>query len=281
MEMLAERNAEALRGFVPPEAEMEPTPHLVGPPPRQVLRRFSGRRVIATTEQFIVSSDNRTIYSDPSYPWCCIGQISTPSGRGTAALVGETFVLTASHVLAGLWAADQPLTQAITFTPGMFGGTSVLGPDWTANVTGIAAWKQIRGVVGYDVAICKLDQPMGDWLGYFGCRSYNSTWEGHALWEHAGYPYDLSMNGDEPCYQFGITVDDDDTDDYDTVELETNADTASGQSGGPLWAVFKDGGNQIIGVLSGNEDGTLETSNVFAGGNGLVNLVTWGRQTWT
>ncbi len=121
---------------------------------------------------------------------------------------------------------------------------------------------------------------MGNWLGSLGSRGYNEDWEGNAWWEHAGYPYDLSPGGNEPCYQFSITIDDDDDDDYDTVELETDADIASGQSGGPLWAIFNDGGHQIIGVLSGRDNDFLESSNVFAGGNGLNALVTWGRANW-
>jgi V8-like Glu-specific endopeptidase len=273
---MGEVNAE----LIPPEAEESPTPRIVGRAPRKLLRRFSGKRVIPANDTWIEGSDDRKIFSDSSVPWCRIGQLLTPTGRGTAALAGENFVLTASHAVAGLWTPGQPLTQSITFVPAMFGGTSLLGPTWTAQVTGIAAWQEINDVVGYDVALCQLDQPMGDWLGYFGSRGYDEDWEGNAYWAHVGYPYDLSPNGDEPCYQLDITIDDDDDDDFDTVELETDADIASGQSGGPLWAIFKDGGRQIVGVLSGRDDDFLESSNVFAGGNGLNNLVTWGRNNW-
>jgi hypothetical protein len=279
-ELLTEISGESHNEFTPTEAEEFPTPRIVGKASRRLLPRFSGRKVIPANDTWIEGSDNRQIFSDASAPWCRIGQLLTPTGRGTAALAGENFILTASHAVAGLWTAGQPLTQPIAFVPAMFGGTSLLGPSWTANVTGIAAWQEINDVVGYDVAICQLDQPMGNWLGYFGSRGYDEDWEGNAYWEHVGYPYDLSPNGDEPCYQLGITIDDDDDDDFDTVELETDADIASGQSGGPLWAIFKDGGRQIVGVLSGRDDDVAESSNVFASGTGLNNLVSWGRNNW-
>jgi V8-like Glu-specific endopeptidase len=266
--------------YIPPEAELLPGPRLIGRPEQRLLRRFSGKRVLPANHTWIENGDGRLVYHDAGYPWSCIGQVITPNGRGTGTLAGENFILTASHVVAGLWQAGEPLTQSITFVPAMFDGTSILGPTWTAQVTGIAAWQQISEVVGYDLAICQLDKPMGDWLGYFGSRGYSEDWEGNPWWEHVGYPYDLSPNGDEPCYELNVTIDDDDNDDFDTVELETDADIASGQSGGPLWAVFNDGGPQIIGVLSGREDATFESSNVFAGGSGLNGLVSWGREHW-
>jgi hypothetical protein len=71
-----------------------------------------------------------------------------------------------------------------------------------------------------------------------------------------------------------------DCDSYNTLEIETDADTAKGQSGGPLWGVFS-GDRRVIGTLNGHEDMFAEpTSNVFAGGTGLVELVRWGRNNW-
>jgi V8-like Glu-specific endopeptidase len=270
----------AHQSFVPPEAELFQLPRLVAPPERPPLRRFSGRRVIpANNQTFLDGNDDRKLYYDTSYPWCCIGRVATKSGWGSGTIVGENFVLTASHVVAGLWTANQPLTESITFTPAQFGSSSILGPTWTTKVVGIAAWQEIDAVVGYDMALLQLEEPLGDWLGYFGSRGFDSGWKDHAWWEHAGYPFDLSSNGTDPSYQFSITINDDDSDNFDTVELETDADIASGQSGGPLWAIFQDGGHQIIGVLSGHESGN-ETTNIFAGGNGLNSLVKWGRDNW-
>jgi V8-like Glu-specific endopeptidase len=267
--------------FAPAEAEISMTPRPVGREPQRLLRRFSGKKVIPMNQTFLVGNDDRQIYFDSSnYPYCCIGRVATPGGWGTGTLVGKNFLLTAAHVVGGLWSPGQPLTQSITFVPAMFGGTSSLGPTWKAKVTQIAAWDANASVVGYDMALCRLDQPMGDWLGYFGSRGYGENWEGNAYWEHNGYPYDLSPGGNKPCYQFSVTIDDDDDDDHDTVELETDADIASGQSGGPLHGYFDNGGFQIVGVLGGQDSDFLETSNVFAGGSGLNALVKWGRDNW-
>jgi len=257
-------------------------PRSLGRPQQQLLRRFNGKRVEPANFTQIYGGDDRNVYSTTSSPWVRIGQVRTSlGGWGSGALVGKSTVLTASHVVKSSWIPNGPILGTVTFTPGMFDGTSVLGAGWTANVIGIAAWEQFVGVDGYDMAICQLDQPFGTWLGYFGYRTYDDDWEDLEVWAHAGYPYDLSASGSRPCYQLGISVFDDDSDDYNTLELETEADIASGQSGGPLWARFENGGRQIIGTLSGREDNFAEAKNsLYAGGSGLSNLCKWGRNHW-
>jgi V8-like Glu-specific endopeptidase len=258
-------------------------PRSLGRPRPIMLRRFNGSLVEpAVFTEIYDDGDNRRVYSTTSAPWVRVGQLNTSlSGSGSAALVGKSTILTASHVVKNSWVPGGPVLGTVTFTPGMFDGASVLGPMWTANVIGIAAWKQFVGVDGYDMAICQLDQPFGNWLGYFGYRTYNDDWEDLHVWSHAGYPYDLSRSQSRPCYELGISVHDDDSDSYDTLEIETKADIASGQSGGPLWGRWTNGGRQIIGTLSGREDNFAETKNsLFAGGNGLSRLVKWGRDNW-
>ncbi|MET0429953.1 MAG: trypsin-like serine protease, partial [Microvirga sp.] len=264
-----------LPSFIPEEAPLLPGgPRSIGRPEPGYLRRFNGRRVRPLNVTQIFNGESRQVYRDTSYPWVCIGRLFRPDGNwGTATLVGRSVILTASHVLAGLWQPGAPLNQRVTFVPACFDNVSLLGASWTAQAVNIAAWETIQSVDGYDMAICQLDKPMGEWLGYLGARTYDDDWEDRAVWAHAGYPYDFSMSGQRPTYELGISVRDDDSDSYDTLEVETRADSASGQSGGPLWGVFRDGGQQIIGTLSGIEDNFAEPKNtLFAGGNGLVNL---------
>lgn len=256
-------------------------PRSLGRPAPRMLRRFNGRLVEPANFTQLYDGESRQIYSTTSAPWVRVGQISSGRRSGSGALIGESTVLTAAHVVRDWWSPGGPVTGSPTFTPGMFDGTSVLGRGWTANIIGIAAWEQFVGQDGYDMAICQLDQPFGRWLGYFGYRSYVDDWEDLRVWSHAGYPYDLSWSGQQPCYELGISVHDDDSDSYDTLELETRADIASGQSGGPLWGRWTNGGRQIIGTLSGREDNFAEEKNsLFAGGTGLSRLCRWGRDNW-
>ncbi|KQZ70607.1 trypsin-like serine peptidase [Nocardioides sp. Root151] len=247
----------------------------------RMLRRFNGSPVEPANFTQIYDGESRQVYSTTAAPWVRIGQLDTGRGKGSATLIGESTILTASHVVANSWSPGGPVSGNVTFTPGMFDGTSVLGGSWTANVIGIAAWEQFVGQDGYDMAVCQLDQPFGRWLGYFGYRTYDDDWEDLHVWNHAGYPYDLSATGQRPCFELGISVHDDDSDSYDTLELETRADIASGQSGGPLWGRWTNGGRQVIGTLSGREDNFAEEKNsLFAGGNGLSRLCRWGRDNW-
>ncbi|MBW4621788.1 MAG: trypsin-like serine protease [Cyanosarcina radialis HA8281-LM2] len=272
----------SLPSFVPDEAPILPGgPRSIGRQSQKPLRRFSGAKVIPANFTQIYNGESRSIYYDTSFPWVCIGRLNKPDGTwGTASLVGKNTILTAAHVVSGWWSPGGPVTGNLTFIPAMFGSGSILGATWVANVIGIAAWETPTAVDGYDMAICQIDRPMGDWLGYFGYRTYIDDWEDLSVWTHAGYPYDLSMGGTQPSYELGIAVRDDDSDSYDTLEVETQADIASGQSGGPLWGVFNDQ-RQIIGTLSGREDNFAEEKNsLFAGGNGLVRLIDWGRNNW-
>jgi V8-like Glu-specific endopeptidase len=283
VKMLANERIHSIDEWSPKNAQViVGGPRSLGRPRPIMLRRFNGSPVEPANFTQIYDGESRQVYSTTSAPWVRIGQLNTSlSGSGSAALVGRSTILTASHVVKNSWTPGGPVLGTVTFTPGMFDGTSALGPTWTTNVIGIAAWEQFVGQDGYDMAICQLDQPFGDWLGYFGYRTYDDDWEDLHVWSHAGYPYDLSASGSRPCYELGISVHDDDSDSYDTLELETRADIASGQSGGPLWGRWTNGGRQIIGTLSGREDNFAEEKNsLFAGGNGLSHLVKWGRDNW-
>jgi V8-like Glu-specific endopeptidase len=282
-DLLTEEIVHSIDEWTPENAQaLVGGPRSLGRPRPEMLRRFNGSPVEPANFTQIYDGESRHVYSTTSVPWIRVGQIRTSrGGNGSGALVGRSTVLTASRVVKNSWSPGGPMLGTVTFTPGMFDGTSVLGASWTANVIGIAAWEQFVGQDGYDMAICQLDQPFGDWLGYFGYRTYDDDWEDLNVWNHAGYPYDLSASGSRPCYELGISVHDDDSDSYDTLELETRADIASGQSGGPLWGRWTNGGRQVIGTLSGREDNFAEEKNsLFAGGNGLSRLCRWGRDHW-
>ena len=282
--LLEEGPAKTLDGFVPPEAAVLPvSPRAIGDPPPTPMRRFSGKKVMPANQTFLIGPDNRTVYRDTAIPWVLVGQIRNDmGGRASGCLMGKNFILTAAHAINPYYAPGQPMRPGIAFWPAMFDDQSALGPTWSANVINAAAWKVIgpSTVVGYDMAICQLDRPLGEWLGFFGTQGYIDDWEDQARFTHAGYPFDLG-NWTRPCYQNGISVSDDDNDKFGTLELETNADIASGQSGGPLWGFFDGAQRRVIGTLSGNQNHFGEPENsCFAGGNALVRLIDWGRANW-
>jgi hypothetical protein len=133
------------------------------------------------------------------------------------------------------------------------------------------------------MAILRLSEPLGDWLGYFGARVYNDSWEDEAYWELWGYPSDI-LYGERPTYQAGIAVIDDDSD-GNAIEIEHLGDTFGGSSGGPLFGYWDDG-PYVIGTHSGYtyNPGTLgigyEDNNLAAGGNALVDLINSARTDW-
>ena len=91
-----------------------------------------------------------------------------------------------------------------------------------------------------------LADPVGDEVGWFGTRNYDSDWEDRHVWTMAGFPFDRSMFA--MSVEHGIAVrDDDDGDDievdgesWDTTQVESDADDSSGASGSPLFAWFGD-----------------------------------------
>jgi hypothetical protein len=105
----------------------------------------------------------------------------------------------------------------------------------------------------------------------------------------AGFPYDINLT--HMSHETGIAVrDDDDGDDisvdgtsYDTTQVESDADEASGASGSPLWGWW-DGSPYVIGVHHGVErDGTIwgtETLSCASGGAGFTQACAWGRRLW-
>jgi hypothetical protein len=113
-----------------------------------------------------------------------------------------------------------------------------------------------------------------------GYNSYSSDWEDLNIWTIVGYP-----QGEGPFWQGGISVNDDDDDSNDGQELETeDADTDSGHSGGPMFAMWGSD-PRVVGVVSGQETEykppfSSRKDNVIASGPGLFNLIAWGRSNW-
>lgn len=246
------------------------------PASRAALRRRSGARV---HPEFVFPPDGRQVYYPNSYPWRIVGRIfvwnnasaPSPAWTGSASLVGRNVILTASHVVpwgSGNWKA--------LFVPAYYDGASLYGANaasWVSSARGYEDHDQ-----GDDMAIMKLFQPLGDWLGYFGYKTYNDDWEDGNYWTIAGYPGDVA-SGQRPSANYWFPITDDDNDGAG-VELEYKADTNSGNSGGPVFGWWS-GQPYVVGTHSGGEDNFGEPKqNVAAGGSALSSLISWGRSNW-
>lgn len=251
---------------------------------RVPLRRRSG--TVVQPYYGVYPPDERQVYWPTPYPWRCIGRIFTwsPWGEpgwtwsGTGALVGPRHVLTAGHVCP--WGSDP---WAMLFVPGYWDGSSALGPgaqSWTEHYRGWNAGAELA----YDIAVLKLYDPIGSWLGWMGTKVYDDDWEGGNYWTLAGYP-DSIAGAERPSRQSGIPVLDDD-EDGNGMELEHHGDASAGDSGGPFFG-FWDDGPHAVGAVSGGETksgGFLgigdEDNNICAGGEAMVDLVVWAHSNW-
>ena len=125
----------------------------------------------------------------------------------------------------------------IKVIPACLNGTSVFGPGMVSYVRGFWSWNSDSGS---DIKICQLYDPIGAPLGYFGYTYFQSRWQDRDYWTMAGYPYDVSLVS--MSREAAIAVRDDDDGDninvngttYDTTQVESDGDEASGVSGAPL-----------------------------------------------
>jgi hypothetical protein len=256
--------------------------------------------VVRTTEgdkhSTVFNGESRDGLRPTHYPYTAVCKVELWTRPGPAGawansgsyasgfLVGRRTLLTSGHAFEGLRLSSG--MAAIKVIPACWGNQPVFG---TGMVTWVRQRRWWHSDSGNDLQLCRLADPVGDQMGFFGAQEYDSDWEDDAVWTMAGFPYDISKYG--MSAQHGISVrDDDDGDDidldgevYDTAQIESDADEASGASGSPLFAWF-DGDVRAIGVHSGDQDdGTISGSEVWAcaaGGEGLVALVRWGRENW-
>lgn len=262
--------------YVPEWTAVSAAPNLAPRIDRPQLLRRNGTRV---RPEWVISPDGRSPYYPNSYPYSCVGRIfvwqnaATPnwSWWGTASLLGVRTIMTASHVVP--WGSSN---WKALFVPAYYDGASIFGSwaaSWVTNAQGYSSHAQ-----GDDMAVMRLAVPLGNNLGWFGFRTYNSGWEDQSVWTLPGYPWDKD-SGNRPWLHLNFPIIDDDNDGAG-VELEYQADTEGGQSGAPVFAWFN-GSADVVGTHSGGENNFGEPrQNVAAGGNALTNLLHWARNNW-
>jgi len=268
--------------YRPAWLDFTPHPKFV-PLARPLLRRIDGRPLEPYYGVF--GADDRAVYYPAGYPWSCVGRIEVwnnwPAGgvawTGSGVLVGPRHVLTAGHVAP--WGAGN---WAMRFTPAYWDGASAAGAGMVSFVSDYRGYNTNNNVSAWDMAVLRLYTPLGNSLGWFGSKVYNSAWEGGAYWTLAGYPGAIA-GGRRPSRQSGIAVIDDDSD-GSALEVEHFGDISPGNSGGPFFGYWS-GLPYAVGTVSGGSKTTflwwtLEDNNVNAGGRAMVDLIRWGLANW-
>lgn len=261
--------------FRPAWQGMAPMPKHA-PALRTEMRRINGQPV---DPLYVFGNDDRWEFRDATWPWGLVGKVFTSGGwTGSGALVGRRTLITAGHVVPwdqrGWW---------MRFVPAFYNGVSLHGAGIESYVSDARGYNTNGDVTGYDWAVCRLYDPLGDWLGYFGYNGYSDGWEDRSYWSIIGYPGAVA-NAQRPSFQGSVSVFDDDGDSNGGRELETKADLTPGNSGGPMFGWWN-GDPRIIGVVSGQETDysfpfSWEKGNVIAGGSGFTNLCAWARSNW-
>jgi V8-like Glu-specific endopeptidase len=262
--------------YIPDWTAVSGMPTLAPGVERPRLVRRNGTRV---RPEWVIDADNRSPYIPNSYPLSLVGRIfvwadaANPNWAwwGTASLLGVRTIMTASHVVP--WGSSN---WKALFVPAYYDGASIHGAwaaSWVTNAQGYPSHAQ-----GDDMAVMRLDVPLGNNLGWFGFQTYNSALEDQSIWTLPGYPWDKD-SGNRPWLHLNFPIIDDDNDGAG-VELEYRADTEGGQSGAPVFGWFG-GSPNVVGTHSGGEDNFGEPrQNVSAGGNALTNLLHWARNNW-
>jgi V8-like Glu-specific endopeptidase len=260
-------------------------PRLADLPLTPWLRSANGGLVLPLVDEAIFGHDDRRPFVPNAWPWTCVGKLTTfvngkVSGGGTATLVGARTIATAAHILPGeAWSGGNWSAQ---FRAAWYCASSLVGAGGICWVTGGHGYSSHEA--GNDMVVLRLEQPLGEWIGYFGYRTYDDDWEDDPKWTHVGYPRALGM-GDLPFRHGGIAVHDDDNGPDDSLELQHYGDAGDGDSGGPLFGWWPDG-PYLVGVMSGNSrtGGFLGIGaynhNIHAGGRALTRLCAHGRTNW-
>ena len=251
--------------------------------PKPYITRPNGK--IIEPYYGVFGADDRQVFYPSGYPWICIGKVFTwndfskpnPQFTGSGVLIGGRVVLTAGHMVP--WGSGN---WAMKFVPAFYDGASTLGPgvsSWVSDAQGyndpVSAW---------DMAVCRLYNPLGNSYGYYGAKTYSGSWENGDYWTLAGYPGAVA-GANRPSRQMWFPMlDDDGSGSADEIEYE--ADSSPGDSGGPVFGFWNgESYPSVVGTVSGGTKETFlwwttEDTNVGAGGSAMVDLIKWARTTW-
>jgi V8-like Glu-specific endopeptidase len=219
----------------------------------------------------IFPPDDRYIFQDKNYPWCCCGRVDSPNGQGSGVMVGPRHLLTVSHVIQ--W-NDDDTAGWVKFSPAYFNGAEPFGHAYGVMV--YSKDKVDGPTIGFfeemwDYVCVVLDSPIGNLTGWIGAKGYTDDWDGGDYWSHIGYPGDLTA-GARPTFQNGISLDGKwyEVDSHEAIDH--HADVWPGQSGGPFFGWWGNGPYAVAVQSAQNSD-----ENIASGGQDLVDLILQAR----
>ncbi|KPP82258.1 MAG: putative peptidase [Oceanicaulis sp. HLUCCA04] len=214
-----------------------------------------GRHRPLTINDHFFGEDDRVVMDTAQFPWSVVGTISSDRGGGcTATLVAPDVIVTAAHCIH----SEDQLYAGGVFSTGFAlpGGPRtarvidhLIDEEWDSE-----RFSQTDEIDGTDWALLRIDEPLGDELGYVGVldivadRGERET-QNARIWQ-AGYSWDTGSNlsGNEDCRILETYADD---------TISHDCDTTRGDSGSPFM-VHEDGEWQIIATDSNfrsNPDG--------------------------
>jgi len=163
-------------------------------------------------------------------PWrmiCALGiEGSTASFVGSGALIGPKTVLTAGHcvfhkALMGGWA------KRITVIPGRNGADFPFGSTVATRFVTLDDWTE-RQDPDFDVAVIRLEEPIGDATGTFAFASLPKAELKNARVNISGYPADRGYGEEQYFHADQVTS-------VGPHRVFYQVDTYGGQSGAPVW----------------------------------------------
>jgi V8-like Glu-specific endopeptidase len=250
--------------------------------PRSMLRQQEHlQRVFHRGEEVepltVFAPDNRAAYHDTRYPWGCVCRVlPARGGFGSGVLIGPRHVLTASHCID--WSSDGAGSVEVHRSQGTWSAMSA--------ITRVYYTTKVGDPVTYsendeDFAVIVTADRLGDRFGWMGCRTYSSRWDMKRWWYNIGYPGDLPVRstdtGRVPHWQRHHYLDEDELDYGSARSMRTDADMYKGQSGGPMFAWWNEGGSFIpyaVAVVSSQ----TSRHNLCSGGSALTRLVNRARR---
>ena len=267
-----------VKGFRPEFAGLHPFPTNVTVSSKE--HRLEVRLPDGTPvdSHYIFKPDGRYIFYDHTYPWCCFGRIWSEVGISSGVLVGPRHVLMASHGM------NWDTMHAVRFDAHYYNG-EYIDSSWTKR---IVTWERINipdfENADEDFAVAVLEEPLGERLGYWGTKKYNSDWQGKNIFSQCGYPITdpdgTVLMGEKPAFQTSFSL--------KKLSLifpnqlfSDTGDMVNGHSGGPVFAWWK--GEDWPSVVA-TYVGATKGLNWFTGGGpsetSIPKLVSYARKNF-